>query len=131
MRPIAAAESPPSARGLAKAAGSVQPRHSLKHREHKGKAAGYFRQLLEAARVGETALAVFRYFKCALLRLSVAVLHHPVRTSLVPATEAVTSAETATVPTGAIPATEPRERNKPVLLTIIEALVERPGCISE
>src|SRR5579872_5425826 len=131
MRPIAAAERPPSARGLAKAAGSVQPRRSSKLRKDKGKAAGFVRRLLEAARVGETALAVVRYCGCTLLRLCVAALHHPARTSVVPATETITTTETAAVSRAAIPAAEPRERDKSVLLAVIEALVERAGRIGE
>ena len=75
-------------------------------------------------------MAVVRYFECALLRLRVAALHHSARATLVPATEAMMSAEATAFP-AAFMFAKPRQHGKAMLLAIIEALVERTGSVGE
>jgi hypothetical protein len=126
MRPIAAAENPAERAWLSKGRWQCPAAPLSKLETAKEKPPDIFRRLLEAARVGETALAVVRYSGRLLLRPCVIALHHSVRATMVPATEAAPSMETT-----AFAVTEPREGDETMLLAVIEALVEWAGRIGE
>src|SRR6478736_6670097 len=125
MRPDCRGGIPPSARDLAKADATVQPRSPRGALESQGKAAGDNRRLFEQRRVGEIALVAVRYSSRVLKALPVATIH-PARPAMLPAAETMMTAHATR-----LPAVKPRKHDKAMLLTLVEALVERASRTGE
>jgi len=123
MRPECRGRISPGARGLAKAPGSVQPHAGFESSENKGKSRRtYPAASWTASRIGENALDTARFAK-NLQRLAVATHLATVTPTMLPHVSAIAAP--------ALPVAKASKHHETMLLRLVEALVEWPGCVSE